>query len=140
MFREWGFLLAEIWVLLALAAVLGLFVGWLFWGAGRRRRSISAALGNRSAAAAEILRLKAALETCTAERNRALARVATLGAGLEAAGAALGPQSVRAGGDQGQKLHAPVTPEGEAAPEVSGESSTGSSTGPSTEARHSIAL
>ncbi len=32
MFHKWGFLLSEIWVLLALAALLGLFVGWLIWG------------------------------------------------------------------------------------------------------------
>ncbi|WP_296416984.1 NADH-quinone oxidoreductase subunit E [Pseudooctadecabacter sp.] len=37
MFKEWGFLLAEIWVLLALAALLGLFAGWLIWG-GRTDR------------------------------------------------------------------------------------------------------
>ena len=39
MFQRWGFLLGEIWVLLALAALLGLFVGWLIWG----RSSTSAA-------------------------------------------------------------------------------------------------
>jgi len=32
MFRNWGFLLAEMWVLLGLAAVLGLVVGWIVWG------------------------------------------------------------------------------------------------------------
>lgn len=32
MFRNWGFLLAEMWVLLALAALLGLVVGWIVWG------------------------------------------------------------------------------------------------------------
>lgn len=32
MFHKWGFLLSEIWVLLALAALLGLFVGWMIWG------------------------------------------------------------------------------------------------------------
>jgi len=31
MFRNWGFLLTEIWVLLLLAALLGLLVGWLIW-------------------------------------------------------------------------------------------------------------
>lgn len=34
MFKEWGFLLAEIWVLLALMACIGLFAGWLIWGGG----------------------------------------------------------------------------------------------------------
>ena len=32
MFEEWGFLLTEIWVLLALAALVGLIAGWLIWG------------------------------------------------------------------------------------------------------------
>jgi len=32
MFVEWDFLLAEIWVLLALAALIGLIAGWLIWG------------------------------------------------------------------------------------------------------------
>lgn len=32
MFVEWGFLLVEIWVLLALAALIGLAAGWLIWG------------------------------------------------------------------------------------------------------------
>lgn len=31
MFRNWGFLLGEIWVLLLLAALLGLLAGWLIW-------------------------------------------------------------------------------------------------------------
>ncbi len=34
MFQEWGFLLTEIWVLLALAALLGLLSGWLMFGKG----------------------------------------------------------------------------------------------------------
>jgi predicted flap endonuclease-1-like 5' DNA nuclease len=32
MFKEWEFLLVEIWVLLALAALIGLVAGWLIWG------------------------------------------------------------------------------------------------------------
>lgn len=32
MFREWGFLISEMVVLILLAALLGLFVGWLIWG------------------------------------------------------------------------------------------------------------
>lgn len=32
MFRGWGFLLGEIWVLIALAALIGLGIGWLIWG------------------------------------------------------------------------------------------------------------
>lgn len=32
MFQEWGFLLTEMWVLLALAALVGLIAGWIIWG------------------------------------------------------------------------------------------------------------
>ncbi len=32
MFRNWGFLLGEIWTLIALAALLGLLIGWWIWG------------------------------------------------------------------------------------------------------------
>ena len=32
MFEEWGFLLTEIWVLLGLAALVGLIAGWIIWG------------------------------------------------------------------------------------------------------------
>ena len=32
MFERWGFLLTEIFALLAIAALLGLFAGWLIWG------------------------------------------------------------------------------------------------------------
>lgn len=34
MFEEWGFLLTEIWVLLALACLIGLLAGWIIWGWG----------------------------------------------------------------------------------------------------------
>ncbi|MGV6840087.1 MAG: hypothetical protein ACWA40_07815 [Planktomarina sp.] len=32
MFKEWGFLLGEIWILLILAALIGLLAGWIIWG------------------------------------------------------------------------------------------------------------
>mgnify|MGYP000722376834 CR=1 FL=1 len=60
MFKEWDFLLAEIWVLLALAALIGLLAGWLIWG-GR------VAMG---ADADEVRRLQAELERAKA-KNRA---------------------------------------------------------------------
>ena len=88
MFQGWDFLLAEIQGLLALAAVLGVLVGWLIWGRRGHAQSMQA-----TPAAAETVRLKAALETCTAERNRALARISTLGAELEAARTASAPTS-----------------------------------------------
>lgn len=53
MFRNWGFLLGEIWVLLLLAALLGLLAGWLIWG-----------------------RLQAALDSCRRDADRNAARLA----------------------------------------------------------------
>lgn len=38
MFENWAFLLGEIWVLLILAALLGLLAGWIIWG---RRETVS---------------------------------------------------------------------------------------------------
>jgi hypothetical protein len=38
MFENWGFLVAEIWAQIILAALLGLGVGWLIWG----RRPVNA--------------------------------------------------------------------------------------------------
>jgi cell division protein FtsX len=32
MFQNWGFLIAEIWLLLVLAGLLGVAAGWLIWG------------------------------------------------------------------------------------------------------------
>ena len=42
MFEEWGFLLTEIWLLLAFAAALGVLAGWLFFG-GRQTASAGGA-------------------------------------------------------------------------------------------------
>lgn len=56
MFENWGFLLGEIWVLLVLAALVGLIAGWLIWG-GRRK---VAADGH----GAEIRQLRADLDRC----------------------------------------------------------------------------
>ena len=62
MFTEWGFLLTEIWVLLALAALLGLLAGWIIWG-GRTGPGLEVE---------EVQRLRLALEK---ERARARASV-----------------------------------------------------------------
>ncbi|SMX43190.1 NADH-quinone oxidoreductase subunit E [Octadecabacter ascidiaceicola] len=61
MFKEWGFLLAEIWVLLALAALIGLIAGWFFWG-GR---------SDTGSDADEVRRLQAELDRANARNNRA---------------------------------------------------------------------
>ncbi len=71
MFTEWGFLLTEIWVLLALAALLGLLAGWIIWG-GRSGSGLEVE---------EVQRLRLALEK---ERARARASVTDDGATTKA--------------------------------------------------------
>lgn len=67
MFKEWGFLLGEIWVLLALAALLGLLAGWLIWG------------GKSKADTAEADRLRGDLERARQKAATAEAELARLG-------------------------------------------------------------
>ncbi|MEL6701256.1 MAG: hypothetical protein AAFO58_06200, partial [Pseudomonadota bacterium] len=73
MFRDWGFLLGEIWVLLILAALLGLLAGWLIWG----RREASVDSGSTA--------LRAELEACRAKHADKDARIAALEADLATA-------------------------------------------------------
>lgn len=77
MFHKWGFLLTEIWVLLALAALIGLLAGWIIWG----RRSVAVDT-------AEADRLRADLATCTARGRDLSDKLAGLEADLAAARAA----------------------------------------------------
>ena len=66
MFHRWGFLLGEIWVLLLLAALLGLLAGWLIWG---RRSAVTVNTGEADS-------LRAALDACTAKGRDQAARIA----------------------------------------------------------------
>lgn len=72
MFAGWGFLLGEIWVLLLLAALLGLLAGWLIWGGGEAQQDTGEAAvlqACRRANAekdAEIARLRDDLEVARA--------------------------------------------------------------------------
>lgn len=68
MFQRWGFLLGEIWVLLALAALLGLFVGWLIWGR----------LGDVTVNSGEADGLRSSLDACNAKGRDQAARIAAL--------------------------------------------------------------
>ncbi len=71
MFRNWGFLLGEIWVLLAVAALLGLLIGWLIWGRRAKVKVISAE-------AAEAARLRQSLSECEAKTRVQAGRMAGL--------------------------------------------------------------
>ena len=72
MFKEWGFLVSEMIVLIILAALLGLLVGWLIWG----RRS------TRVVNTGEADRLRRDLEACKAKHAEKDARIAVLEADI----------------------------------------------------------
>lgn len=69
MFQNWGFLLGEIWGLIALAAVLGLFAGWLIWG----RRPVEIVTDT-----AEADQLRRALGECESKSRSMTSRITTL--------------------------------------------------------------
>ena len=74
MFREWGFLIREMVVLILLAALLGLFVGWLIWG--RRKVVLDTS---------EADRLRRELDACKAKHADKDARIAALEADVSSA-------------------------------------------------------
>ena len=74
MFERWGFLLGEIWVLLALAALIGLLAGWIIWG----RRKVVVNTG-------EADRLRADLAACSAKGSDLSAKLAASEARAKAA-------------------------------------------------------
>ncbi|MCC0076952.1 MAG: hypothetical protein H6898_10265 [Rhodobacter sp.] len=86
MFRGWGFLLGEIWVLIALAALIGLFIGWLIWG---RRAAAATETG-------EVARLQSELTACQARARDCAQRMARLEEDLATA---LAAQAVPVEGD-----------------------------------------
>ena len=75
MFEEWGFLLTEIWVLLALAALVGLIAGWIIWG---RRAEVTVDTS-------EADRLRAQLDACQAKHADKDARIAATQADIDTA-------------------------------------------------------
>ena len=70
MFKEWGFLLTEIWFLLAVAGLIGLFAGWIIWGQ-RDDRTVAADTG-------EADRLRSDLADCRTKSAALAARLADL--------------------------------------------------------------
>ena len=100
MFREWGFLLGEIWVLLALAALIGLLAGWIIWGrrsevkidGGNLQADLDACRAKHADKDKRIADLEAALASCEASKADASmaapAAAVAAGAGVAAAAAA----------------------------------------------------
>lgn len=69
MFEKWGFLLSEIWVLLVLAALLGLLAGWLIWARRSTEVKTDTTVSDR---------LRAELDACSKERTRLTDHVVAL--------------------------------------------------------------
>lgn len=75
MFQEWGFLLGEIWILLVLAALIGLIAGWIIWGRSssvsldgdRLQSELDACRGKHADKDKRIADLEAALADCKAK-------------------------------------------------------------------------
>jgi predicted flap endonuclease-1-like 5' DNA nuclease len=76
MLKEWGFLLGEIWFLLAVAGLIGLLAGWIIWGR-RDEMTVAADTG-------EADRLRADLAACRSKGEGLAARVAELEGKLKA--------------------------------------------------------
>ena len=97
MFERWGFLLSEIWVLLVLAALLGLIVGWLIWG---RRPVVVADTSDAD-------RLRIELQACTARAKDMSGRIAGMERDLAATDARARDAESRA---VAAKISAPPAP------------------------------
>ena len=75
MFQDWGFLIGEMLLLIVLAALLGLLVGWIIWGRGkagaeaveRLRGELDASRAGARKSAADLKAAGADLDTCRAE-------------------------------------------------------------------------
>ncbi len=78
MFREWGFLLTELWFLIILAALIGLLAGWIIWG---RRSEVNIDTSEADG-------LRADLDACRAKHADKDAEIANLRQAREAALAA----------------------------------------------------
>ncbi len=81
MFEEWGFLLGEIWVLLVLAALVGLIAGWIIWG---RRSEVNIDTGEADSLRGDLGNCRGDLNSCRETGATQSARIVELEADLEA--------------------------------------------------------
>ncbi len=93
MFQEWGFLISEMLVLIILAALLGLLVGWIIWGRrkgdaeaeARLQAGLDACNEKARICDTNLTRAKADLEACRDEATEKDARIAALEAEVKQA-------------------------------------------------------
>lgn len=109
MFQEWGFLLGEIWVLILLAALLGLLAGWLIWGGRKTEVNVDTSEADRLRADLDACRKKHAakdarikeLEGENANASAKIAAAAAAAAAVPAAAAVAAPAAEPAGDPEG---------------------------------------
>ncbi|MCH2096024.1 MAG: hypothetical protein MK160_13030 [Rhodobacteraceae bacterium] len=97
MFQNWGFLVTEMVTLIIIAALLGLFVGWLIWG----RRSAIADDSDSS-------QLRAELEACQAKRQAQDQKIAELTSRMSAAAASVTDDTLEPVEEPQPEVSAPV--------------------------------
>ena len=86
MFQEWGFLISEMLLLIVLAALLGLLVGWIVWGrqkgdaaaAHRLRADLEACRADAKKCTTDLKSAKSDLDTCRTEAAEKDKRIAEL--------------------------------------------------------------
>lgn len=74
MFQQWGFLLGEIWILLALAALLGLLAGWIIWGRRNNYKAEAALQAELDACRSDLKTCRGDLSTCRTDLDTCLAQ------------------------------------------------------------------
>jgi predicted flap endonuclease-1-like 5' DNA nuclease len=107
MFQNWGFLISEMVLLIILAALLGLLVGWIIWGrsgdAGTAKAELEACRSDARGKDARIASLDAELAAARAEaqaaEKAAMEAAAEVVAVAEAVEADHGAHPVHAAGD-----------------------------------------
>lgn len=76
MLREWNFLILEMWVLLAAAAILGVFVGWMIWArkAVALRKELSVVKKSRDSKVERVENLETDIRSLKGRYHEGLAR------------------------------------------------------------------
>lgn len=117
--KEWDFLISEMWLLLALAGLIGLFAGWIIWGGRKSDAAHNKVVAALNASLAEVEQVRreveakeaevAALQAAKAEASRAkAAETRARNAAAKAAAAKAKPAPKRA----------KAAPQAKAAPKV----------------------
>ena len=99
MFQNWNFLIAEMWVLLALAALVGLIAGFFFFGGKSKGEGNFSLDQSLAAAKSELLSLRKQLDAAQEQMFAQEAELSDLRQIAAASGVGLGTDGAGAGED-----------------------------------------